>query len=205
MTNHNQTQTSRRQFMTKIVPTCALTCLGSKALFGMLRSESNQEAKHKFDQSFGELTFRQVSEMQSRVTIEILQELEQVMGKNNLIKFLKEFSTKKLTERGKLQASQMPNNDLQSYVSQFKHQELYKKAMTFEIVEDTETVFEMKVSECLSASTFLAKGAGDIGHALICWGDFAWAKGFNPKIKLIRDKTLMQGHHCCNHRYVWEG
>ena len=28
---------------------------------------------------------------------------------------------------------------------------------------------------------------------------------FNPKIKLVRDKTLMQGNNYCNHRYIWQG
>ena len=77
--------------------------------------------------------------------------------------------------------------------------------MTFDIVEDTDTAFEMKVTECLTASTFLSLDAGYIGYAGVCWGDYAWAEGFNPKIKLIRDKTLMQGHAFCNHRYVMEG
>jgi len=31
------------------------------------------------------------------------------------------------------------------------------------------------------------------------------ASAFNPKLKMIRSKTLMQGHDCCNHRYVVEG
>ena len=65
--------------------------------------------------------------------------------------------------------------------------------------------FEMKVAECLTASTFLAQNAGDIGYALVCWGDYAWAEGYNPKIKLVRDKTLMEGHAYCNHRYIWTG
>jgi hypothetical protein len=51
----------------------------------------------------------------------------------------------------------------------------------------------------------LAKKAGDIGYAMVCWGDYAWAEGFNPKIKLVRDKTLMEGHDRCNHRYIWTG
>jgi hypothetical protein len=87
----------------------------------------------------------------------------------------------------------------------FKNNEVFKKILTFNIVEDTNTAFEIHVTECLSASTFLAREAGDIGHAFICWGDYAWAEGFNPKIKLVRDKTLMQGHDCCNHRYIWTG
>jgi len=40
---------------------------------------------------------------------------------------------------------------------------------------------------------------------MVCHGDYAWAEGFNPDIKLVRDKTLMQGDSICNHRYVWQG
>ena len=43
------------------------------------------------------------------------------------------------------------------------------------------------------------------GYATVCFADFALPEGFNPKIKLVRDKTLMQGHDCCNHRYEWSG
>ncbi len=73
------------------------------------------------------------------------------------------------------------------------------------IVEDTETAFALRVTECIWADTFLKEDAGDIGFALICHGDYAWPQGFNPKIRMIRDKTLMQGDSYCNHRYVFEG
>ena len=72
------------------------------------------------------------------------------------------------------------------------------------IVEDTESAFEIKVSECLWAETFRAQDAGDIGFAWICYADYSWPQGFNPKLKMIRDKTLMEGHEYCNHRYVIE-
>jgi hypothetical protein len=47
--------------------------------------------------------------------------------------------------------------------------------------------------------------AADIGFATVCFTDYATAAAFNPKLKMIRSKTLMQGHDCCNHRYVMEG
>lgn len=64
-----------------------------------------------------------------------------------------------------------------------------------EIVENTDAAYELKVTECMWAATFLAAKAGDIGWASVCFGDYAWAKGFNPKIKLVRGKT----------RYIWTG
>jgi hypothetical protein len=52
---------------------------------------------------------------------------------------------------------------------------------------------------------FIDANAGDLGYILSCYGDYASAEGFNPKMRMIRTKTLMQGSDCCNHRYVIEG
>ena len=71
-------------------------------------------------------------------------------------------------------------------------------------MEDTKTAFEVKVTECIWAKTFHDLKAPDIGYAMVCHADFAIATAFNPKMKLIRSKTLMQGHDCCNHRWVME-
>ncbi len=37
------------------------------------------------------------------------------------------------------------------------------------------TVFEIKVTDCLSAEAFLPFKAGDIGFARVCWRDYNWA------------------------------
>jgi hypothetical protein len=81
----------------------------------------------------------------------------------------------------------------------------WEPMLNMKVVEDTETAFELKVSECLVATVFRDANAADIGYAHVCWGDYAWAEGFNPKIKMVRDKTLMQGDKYCNHRYIWTG
>jgi hypothetical protein len=77
--------------------------------------------------------------------------------------------------------------------------------LTFTVAEDTDKVHELHATECLWARTFLEAKAGDLGYAGICFGDYAFAKAFNPAVELVRDKTLMQGHDCCNHRYLWKG
>ena len=40
--------------------------------------------------------------------------------------------------------------------------------------------------------------------AIICCSDYAYCRGFNPKIKLTRTKTLMQGDDCCDFRWELE-
>ena len=74
-----------------------------------------------------------------------------------------------------------------------------------EIIEDSDTAFEMKITECLTEVVFRKADALDLGYACVCHADFGLPEGMDIDIKLIRTKTLMQGHDCCNHRYVLGG
>jgi hypothetical protein len=198
-------KTSRRQFIASVIPACAITCMGSNRVFvSILRAEGHliQEPKHKFDNNFElAITYRQFLEAQYRNFIALAKALEKEMGKGKAIEFLKKFATERQTNLEKQQVSRMPDNSFSSFIGLFRSGQ--DNTMTMKIVEDTPSVFEFKVTECLYADSFLRAKAGDIGYAWICWGDYAWAEGFNPKIKLVRSKTLMQGHDCCNHRYTW--
>ena len=79
---------------------------------------------------------------------------------------------------------------------------IMRNAVAFDIVKDSETAFEVRVCECLWASTFRAADAADLGYSWVCRPDFAMARAFNPDLRLRRDRTLMQGATRCNHR--WE-
>jgi hypothetical protein len=180
--------------------------MAGKRLFAALaaQQQDGKEKGHKFDEDFRTLTYRQFGEMQARPVVELARALEEEMGKEKCIAFLKKVISKQMLKRGQMQAAMTKDQTLQGYVTMFKDP-MFQKFLTFDIVEDTDTAFEINVTECLSASAFLKQKAGDIGHAFVCWGDYAWAEGFNEKIKLVRDKTLMQGDACCNHRYIWTG
>ena len=199
---------NRRQFLAALMPACALTCLGAKNVLGANPVSGEllaQETKHKFDAPFDRpLTFRQFFSARYGEFIQLAKALEKEMGKENLLDFLKKNTEARLYQIGQQQAKQSPDQSFATYVNTFKGPG-YDKTLTKEIVEDTAKAFELKVTECIWASVFLQAKAGEIGYAAVCFGDYAWAQGFNSKIRMIRDKTLMQGHDCCNHRYVWEG
>ena len=203
----NLNKSNRRHFLTRIVPACALTCLGSKQLLGMAQSDLLQEKKHKFDLPMERvLTNRQYFIATNGGKIGLMKTLIKELGEEKAIEIIKTDTSESALALGKRQAQAAKKNDFYTYVDMFRDQERYKNTLTMKIVEDTEKEFELKITECLFAEPYIKSGlGGEVGFAALCYMDYFWPKGFNEKIKLVRDKTLMQGHDCCNHRYIWTG
>jgi hypothetical protein len=135
--------------------------------------------------------------------IPIMKSLAAQIGPEKLIAMLKEVTSERA--RNGMTRRSIPNRDLATWTAGMKPPgPLFQHALAAEIVEDSPQAFEFRISQCLWAKTFREEDAADIGYACVCYPDYAVASGFNPKLKLIRTKTLMQGHDCCNHRYVME-
>jgi hypothetical protein len=168
--------------------------------------ELEEQELHMFDREFPmKLTYRKFIEGQNFQFIELAKVVQDKLGKEETLELIKQMATKFNLERGKKQAENSSDRSLKSYTRMFAEPKEWEGILRMEIVEDSESAFELKVSECIQAANYIDHDAADIGYANVCWGDYAWAEGFNPKIKLVRDKTLMEGHSCCNHRYVWTG
>jgi len=101
-------------------------------------------------------------------------------------------------------ASYEPGNTLQGFVKPFYMDESYKAILTCEVIENREDFVSFRFTECLNAKVFRELKAADIGYATLCHGDEAWARAYNPKIRFIRTKTLMDGDDCCDHCYILE-
>jgi hypothetical protein len=188
---------TRRGFLFGIGPFCALACFGGPQAMAILDT-----VQHKFDEETDRAsTIRQYYQTRYGEMIKLVSALEKEWGRKKTIDFLKRAVQDRMLEYGRNQASELNDNSFKTYVDIFRGP-AFKKLLTMEIVEDTDTAFELKVTECIWARTFLDAGAGEFGYAHICYGDYYWSKGFNPKISMVRDKTLMQGHAFCNHRYM---
>jgi hypothetical protein len=193
---------NRREFVTKTAAACSLICCGGASLTSLLRAGQEDSApaeKHKFLKDAG-MSYNQIFQMSiGRLYLPTVKAVAAEIGMDKLQKVLLE-DMKKRVEK---QVKNLPSRELQNFAQFFKSPDPFSaNTLTFEIVQDSDKVFEMRVSECLWAKTFKEAKAADIGFKLICSGDYVTAEAFNPNIKLIRDKTLMEGHDCCNHRYV---
>jgi predicted ArsR family transcriptional regulator len=184
--------TDRRDLLLKVFPACALMCTRASAA----------PAKHKFSEK-SEMTYEQIYQFAYGGFIRLMKNLAEELGKDRFDALLKKVASRTTAQQAKQQAAKQGRNDLAAFIAPLKSKDsLFAHALTFAFVEDTEKAVEIKVTECLWAKTFRDAGAADIGYAAMCHTDFALAPAFNPKMKMIRTKTLMQGHDCCNHRYV---
>jgi hypothetical protein len=77
-------------------------------------------------------------------------------------------------------------------------------ALEIEVKEQSDSSFAFNVVRCRYAETYKAMGLGEIGHLLSCNRDGAFCEGYDPKLKLERNQTIMQGATHCDFRYSYE-
>jgi len=148
------------------------------------------------------ITHKQWMQQKHRKYIGILKHLEKEIGKQELLELLKKASFADNVALGKRLSGRI--DSMHTFAGPFRNENSgVGKTIVREVVEDSKHVFEMKITECLTEVVFREMDALDFGYACVCHADFGLPVGINPKLKLIRTKTLMQGHDCCNHRYVW--
>jgi hypothetical protein len=199
--------TSRRDFTTTILSGCALCCLGSRHLLAAPPCEDpsgTQQSKHKFEELFEQkVTHKRLMQMRHGSYIRILKQFEKDVGRERALGMLKKASYEANVQLGRELSARIPS--LQAFAGPFRDENSnLSKTIVREIIEDSETAFEIRVTECLTEVVFREADALDLGHACVCHADFGLPVGVHPRFRLTRTKTLMQGHDCCNHRYVWE-
>ncbi|HYG90409.1 MAG TPA: L-2-amino-thiazoline-4-carboxylic acid hydrolase [Azospirillum sp.] len=66
------------------------------------------------------------------------------------------------------------------------------------------THYDFNVTRCRYAEMYREMGLGHIGHLLSCNRDGAFCTGYDPKLKMTRTQTIMQGAGHCDFRYTYE-
>ncbi len=77
-------------------------------------------------------------------------------------------------------------------------------ALTVEVLEQSETTYSFNVVRCKYSEMYREMGLGEIGHLLSCMRDGTFCEGYDPKLKLERTQTIMQGASHCDFRYSYE-
>lgn len=196
---------SRREPL-RIFPAGATTCLGCAGLALCAEQSKDQTAAQlpsPGPSTNADMTWEEVFKFAYQIPARQLKKLSSRIGNDRFLEMLREASLEGASENTTWRVKSEPGRDLENFVQLFTTRlttrPIYRSALVWDIAEKSTTAFEIRISQCLWAKTFLAEEAAEIGYASVCYADYALT---NPTIKLIRTKTLMQGDDCCNHRWV---
>lgn len=199
---------NRRELL-RVLPSGAAACLGCAGLALCAEQAGEQNASPAAPAGFSanaDMTWEQVFRLRYQGYARLMKKLSARIGSDRFLEMLREASSEAASEGSTLRAKPEPGRDLRNFVlfftTQLMPRPVFRSALVWEIAERSETAFEIRVSQCLWAKTFRAEDAAEIGYASVCYADYAGTRAIDPKIKLIRTKTLMQGDECCNHRFV---
>lgn len=209
---------SRREFLQGLLPTGIFLCSGCGLLSASSRLQAHPQdkpAKHKFLEDSG-LTMREAFRFAFQWTyIPMMQELAVRIGREKLVEMVKEATGVYWGQLARNYAQRIQKRDLDAFIGwdtldppiedAERRKRFWAHALTIQGIEATPKSLEIKINECLWAQTFREVNAADLGFASICYGDEAMAAAFDPRLKLTRTKTLMNGDDCCHFRWVWEG
>lgn len=204
MPNDTVCTLNRRDLLTHTVPACAISCLGLSAMWTKGSSAvALPQGQHKFDvpQDLSRSVRQQIRAQYSEF-MGFVKTLREQMEEPELIRLLNRYSASEGRRIGERQSRDFSNTKFATFVNQFRPPR-YSGSLTHKVVVDAEKEFELQVTECVWAAVFReASLGGEIGHAAVCNMDYYWPPAFNANFKMERTKTLMQGHDCCNHRYL---
>ena len=143
-----------------------------------------------------------------RIEAEILKEVYETLkashGEAVAKKTVAESVRRSAIEQARQFASAVPGGtSLKSFVDGMT---LWTKggALEIEVKEQTDKTFTFNVTRCRYAETYKTMGLGEIGHLLSCNRDGAYCEGYDPKLKLERSQTIMQGASHCDFKYRYE-
>jgi len=149
------------------------------------------------NQRIGVLTRREV---EARLLAPLLAELGREFGTERVLRVVQGTVTAIARRQGAELAKAVRGNSLAAFRESLLHW-TKGQALEIRVVEESENIFAFNVTRCRYAELYRDLGIPHLGPILSCARDFALIEGFNPRIRLTRTRTLMDGAACCDFRY----
>jgi fumarate reductase iron-sulfur subunit len=105
---------------------------------------------------------------------------------------------------GKLMAERYGGNSMTELLRMVREVWAEEDALEFDILEETEQMLSFNVTRCRYAELYERLGVKEFGYCLSCNRDEPLTKGFNPRMRLVRTQTIMEGADFCDFRFVFK-
>jgi len=152
------------------------------------------------NQLIGVLTRREV---EARLLAPLVAALGREFGEGRVLRVIRETIVSIARAQGAELARAMRGDSLPKFRESLVHW-TKGKALEIDVLEEGERLFAYNVTRCRYAEMYRDLGIAWLGPVLSCSRDFALIEGFNPRIRLTRTQTLMEGAPFCDFRYRLE-
>jgi len=105
---------------------------------------------------------------------------------------------------GKKVAEQFKGNGMKEMVRILKELWAEEDALEYTILEQSDKRLSFDVTRCRYAESYERLGIKEFGCVFSCSRDEPFLTSFNPRLKLFRTQTIMEGAALCDFRIVLE-
>lgn len=133
----------------------------------------------------------------------VMEILFEEIGKERALAVLAEVNQKEAFQRGKNMMKSGKNNGIRELAEDVATWG-DGGVMEMEVLEETSSTYFFNVYKCPYHDRYKELGLTELGVCFSCCRDEPFALGLNPRLKLIRSKTLMEGSDFCDFRYFLE-
>ena len=139
-------------------------------------------------------------EIEARILTPVMKAFMKELGKERTMEIIGPVIQSLAREGGVQLAQVLGGNTLEHFA---KGLSLWTRedALQLEIVEQSAARYAFNVTRCRYAEMYRELGIPDLGVLLSCGRDSALIEGFNPQIKFIRTKTIMESAPLCDFCY----
>lgn len=143
-----------------------------------------------------------------RIEAELLKEVYQTLLERNGPAEAKAVITESVRrsaiQQAQTFADQVPGGtSLESFIA-IQSNWTAEDALEIDVIHRDTERFEFNVTRCRYAEMYRDMGLGEVGGLLSCNRDGAFCEGYDPKLKMTRTQTIMEGASHCDFRYRYE-
>lgn len=139
-------------------------------------------------------------EIEARIVAPLIEAFGAELGREKALAQLERVIAKLALASGQEMARQVTENTIAALDTVVRFWG-YDSAMEVERLAQNNQHYDFNVRRCRYAEMYRELGLADLGLVLSCQRDFAFFEGFNPRIKLTRTQTIMQGADHCDFRF----
>jgi hypothetical protein len=148
-----------------------------------------------------EMSLLKRREIEAQVAVPLIQAFAEKLGQEEALAVTTKVIQALAGAAGRELATKLGGNDIPALARAVKEVWAREDALEVNFLEATGHRLSFNVTRCAYAELYEELGVTEFGHCLSCSRDASFAEGFNPRLKLKRTQTIMQGAPHCDFRF----